>query len=129
MLNNNDYRSEVMILINEMGKIKITNARLRWEHFKIRIKELSIKFSSKIAKSEKSDIQKIEGKLAELDELKVHTDDQIMEKYRMQNILHAYYEKASLGAQIRSRIDIETKGEANYKLMKAMEYTTEKMSG
>ena len=121
LLNNNDYRSEVMILINEMGKIKITNARLRWEHFKIRIKELSIKFSSKIAKSEKSDIQKIEGKLAELDELKVHTDDQIMEKYRMQNILHAYYEKASLGAQIRSRIDIETKGEANYKLMKAME--------
>ena len=39
----------------------------------------------------------------------------------MQNILYAYYEKASFGAQIRSRIDIEYKGEANYKLMKAME--------
>ena len=121
LLENEEYKSKVIELINEIQRCDISNAKQRWELLKIKIKELSIKFSAELAKKTKGEVTRIESKLAEFDKLDVLTEDQTLEKHSLQNVLHAHYEHSTYGAQIRARIEFINKGETNYKFMKAIE--------
>jgi len=86
------------------------NSRLLWDYCKLRIKEVSIEYASKMAQQRKSEISICEKRLEELDKLletKLTHGDHLnlnTERNEIRSILDVYYKNESIGNAIRARM-------------------------
>jgi hypothetical protein len=129
MLDKDDYKQNIKETINqtlnELSDIK--DLTLIWDVIKIRIKEMSIKYSIQSLKKEKCEIKQLEQKLGDMEIMHIAGNMDICEQDLndiKSRIKDAYDEKALNQAradQIRSRAQYIEEGEKSTKFFLSLE--------
>ena len=111
LLENSDYITLIKINIGDV-KIEMASVspRLLWDFCKLRIKEVSIEFASKITKQRKNEFRVCEKRLEELDKLlesKLSQSDHLslnLERNEVWSTLDEYYKNEAIGNAIWARM-------------------------
>ncbi len=88
------------------------NYRTKWQFFKIKVKEASIRFGINRAKKKKEYINNIQKNLDDLNKKSdqgEHID--VKEKENLEKKLNGYYQEKENGCKIRSKVNWKNEGE------------------
>jgi exonuclease III len=116
VLNDKDYCKNIIKLfhetVEEYTKLMVNN-QVIWDLFKIKVRDYTIAFCTKINQNNKKYLHDLENKINIIDEsLNVEYNKYFqMKKEELTNELKIYYEKSLKGAQIRSRAKYIEDGE------------------
>ena len=122
ILSSEDYHKQIKLLINDIKRNdKNLSPTFQWEYFKIKVKEISIKFSTKRAKKNKDEMLLLEKELNTIcSKNNINRIDRLR-KIEIQKLLNIFYDEKTKGSQIRARTDVIEKGEANVKYFDLLE--------
>ena len=129
ILDDVNYKMKVSEIIHSFCKNNYSSPQIRWEMFKIRIREFSQKFCRKKALDRKNDKFSLDKKWCELEkQIDVNIPDQQVEKEYTdtKERLEKIYKHESKGAGIRARIRWMEEGERSTKYFLGLEKSNAK---
>ena len=124
LLEDEQYCNAIVNLINEVfsdTNLDSIAHSMKWDILKLRIKEVSIKFSVKKALRVRNEKAELESEQDIIEKLPHINDDTLLRKEAIQNRLHEIYTEFSNGAKLRAKLQSVNETECNSEFFHCIE--------